>query len=125
MRRSGRDTVKRIVRSMGGNRTSGAARKCGITPGLFVISHGPGERSMRSVVAPHLARLPRWRIPHLLGALALVVSVGGPVVAARAQEEPLPPPEAVLPPMVVEAPPALSSSSEILIPGKSFELRPQ
>jgi outer membrane receptor protein involved in Fe transport len=49
----------------------------------------------------------------------------GPGPAARAQEEPLPAPEAVLPPMVVEAPPALSSSSEVLIPGQSFELRPQ
>ena len=51
-----------------------------------------------------------------------VLTTAGPGVA---QEEPLPPPEAVLPPLVVEAPPALSSSSEVLIPGKSFELRPQ
>src|SRR5262245_46156996 len=51
-----------------------------------------------------------------------ILTTAGPGVA---QEEPLPPPEAVLPSLVVEAPPALSSSSEVLIPGKSFELRPQ
>src|SRR6202022_2794597 len=34
-------------------------------------------------------------------------------------------PEAILPPVLVTAPPALSSSSEQLIPGKDFELRPQ
>ena len=55
----------------------------------------------------------------------LALAVVGGAAPARAQEEPLPPPEAVLPALVVEAPPALSSSSEILIPGKSFELRPQ
>jgi outer membrane receptor protein involved in Fe transport len=56
--------------------------------------------------------------------------------AGSAQPEPAPAPEevrpepepgreAVLAPLVVEAPPPLSSSSEILIPGKDFELRPQ
>src|SRR4029450_2575933 len=39
--------------------------------------------------------------------------------------EPESPPEAVLAPVVVTAPPPVSSSSEMLIPGRDFELRPQ
>ena len=47
---------------------------------------------------------------------------------AAAQDQPpasRPAFEAILPPVLVTAPPALSSSSEQLIPGKDFELRPQ
>src|SRR5262249_38423527 len=33
--------------------------------------------------------------------------------------------EATLPPVVVTAPPPVSASSEVLIPGRDFELRPQ
>src|SRR5262245_43080926 len=36
-----------------------------------------------------------------------------------------PPPPTVLEPVVVSAPPPVSASSEMLIPGKDFELRPQ
>jgi outer membrane receptor protein involved in Fe transport len=67
----------------------------------------------------------RGRPGRPLGALLLVLALFANAPGIFGQEEPLPPPEVVLPPMVVEAPPALSSSSEILIPGKSFELRPQ
>src|SRR6195256_225559 len=46
---------------------------------------------------------------------------------AAQDQAPAPPPafDAILPPVLVTAPPALSSSSEQLIPGKDFELRPQ
>ena len=63
-----------------------------------------------------------WRRWVAVAVFLTVLTTADPGVT---QEEPLPPPEAVLPPLVVEAPPALSSSSEVLIPGKSFELRPQ
>ncbi len=63
-----------------------------------------------------------WRRCVAAAVFLTALTTAGPGVT---QEEPLPPPEAVLPPLVVEAPPALSSSSEVLIPGKSFELRPQ
>src|SRR5262245_43970509 len=36
-----------------------------------------------------------------------------------------PPPPVVLPPITVTAPPPVSASSELLIPGRDFELRPQ
>ena len=47
--------------------------------------------------------------------------------SASAQEPQAPPPEPipVLPPMTVTAPPPVSSSSEQIIPGRDFELRPQ
>jgi outer membrane receptor protein involved in Fe transport len=57
-----------------------------------------------------------WPITALLG---LVLSPG-----AVAQEPP-PVPPAVLPTVTVTAPPLTSSSSELLIPGRDFELRPQ
>src|SRR5215831_80055 len=38
---------------------------------------------------------------------------------------PATPPPTVLEPVVVSAPPPVSASSEMLIPGKDFELRPQ
>src|SRR4030095_14153214 len=42
-----------------------------------------------------------------------------------APDQPESPSEAVLAPVVVTAPPPVSSSSEMLIPGRDFELRPQ
>src|SRR5262245_37276373 len=45
--------------------------------------------------------------------------------APGAPGQPESPPEAVLAPVVVTAPPPVSSSSEMLIPGRDFELRPQ
>lgn len=44
---------------------------------------------------------------------------------AWAQMVPSPAPEVVLPPVTVTAPPPLSSSSEQIIPGRDFEIRPQ
>lgn len=44
---------------------------------------------------------------------------------AGAQDTPPAPPVPALPPVVVTAPPATAASSEVLIPGKDFELRPQ
>jgi len=59
-----------------------------------------------------------------VAALALV----GRAALADAQEasgpQPAPPP-AVLEPVIVSAPPPVDSSSEQVIPGKDFELRPQ
>src|SRR2546428_10354628 len=43
---------------------------------------------------------------------------------ARAQA-PAEPPPTVLPPVIVEAPPPVAASSEVLIPSRDFELRPQ
>ena len=67
------------------------------------------------------AALALWGLAVLLGPL--------PASPAAAQDPPAPPlpaaPDAILPPVLVTAPPALSSSSEQLIPGKDFELRPQ
>src|SRR2546430_2945834 len=63
----------------------------------------------------------------------LVVLVGGSMTQAVSAQEPPPktqdapprPEEATLPPVVVTAPPPVSASSEVFIPGRDFELRPQ
>ncbi|HEY7250121.1 MAG TPA: Plug domain-containing protein, partial [Methylomirabilota bacterium] len=67
----------------------------------------------------------------------LVVPVGWilPLLLAGAAMAQTPPPaspgppdspsEAILAPVIVTAPPPVSSSSELLIPGRDFELRPQ
>jgi outer membrane receptor protein involved in Fe transport len=47
-----------------------------------------------------------------------------PTTPSPAQESP-PPREEMLAPVVVTAPPPVSASSEVFIPGKDFELRPQ
>jgi hypothetical protein len=47
----------------------------------------------------------------------------GSVVAVV--QEAAPSPRAILPPILVTAPPLSTSSSEQLIPGKDFELRPE
>jgi outer membrane receptor protein involved in Fe transport len=47
-----------------------------------------------------------------------------PTTPSPAQESP-PPREEILAPVVVTAPPPVSASSEVFIPGKDFELRPQ
>jgi outer membrane receptor protein involved in Fe transport len=63
-----------------------------------------------------LTRLRRqWGLGLLLGCL------GSATAAAQEQSAP----EAILAPVLVTAPPPLASSSEQLIPGKDFELRPQ
>jgi outer membrane receptor protein involved in Fe transport len=52
----------------------------------------------------------------------LVLAVAAPLEA----QEPTPPDKPdMLPPVVVTAPPPVSSSSEVLIPGRDFELRPE
>jgi hypothetical protein len=63
--------------------------------------------------------------------VVLLVLLCLPLTAA-AQQEPAVPPEPpvaaeeqVLPPLLVTAPPPISASSEMLIPGKDFELMPQ
>jgi outer membrane receptor protein involved in Fe transport len=63
------------------------------------------------------------RLRHLVLATAFTVAGAG----APAAQEPAPPPpaEITLPPVVVTAPPPIASSSEQLIPGKDFELRPE
>src|SRR3989442_3902659 len=61
------------------------------------------------------------------GGLVLAVTLLGAVGAApgtHAQEQPPPEAPAVLPPVVVTAPPPVAASSEVLIPGRYFELRP-
>ena len=63
-----------------------------------------------------------WRIA--CGSLAVVVLWWSAEAAAQpAAEPPLPP--TILSPVLVTAPPLFSSSSEQLIPGKDFELRPE
>src|SRR5262245_795056 len=49
-----------------------------------------------------------------------------PVPPSGSEEAaPSPPPPFMLPPVTVSAPPPVAASSELLIPGKDFELRPQ
>lgn len=60
------------------------------------------------------------------GLVVLLALLRAAPAAAQDQTPPSPPAlDAILPPVLVTAPPALSSSSEQLIPGKDFELRPQ
>jgi len=54
---------------------------------------------------------------------ALVVLAAQTSQAQETAEPPSAPP--VLPPVVVTAPPPVAASSEVLIPGRDFELRPQ
>jgi len=57
----------------------------------------------------------------------VAVTLLGAFVAApgtHAQDQPPPEAPAVLPPVVVTAPPPVAASSEVLIPGRDFELRP-
>jgi len=69
--------------------------------------------------------------PRFHAGLALLASVTlAPAAAAQApppttQETPPRTEEATLPPVVVTAPPPVSASSEVFIPGRDFELRPQ
>jgi outer membrane receptor protein involved in Fe transport len=48
-----------------------------------------------------------------------------PALPSDSQESASPPPPLLLDPVVVTAPPPVSSSSELYIPGRDFELRPQ
>ena len=61
------------------------------------------------------------------GGFVVAVTLLGAFVAApgtHAQDQPPPEAPAVLPPVVVTAPPPVAASSEVLIPGRDFELRP-
>ncbi len=60
-------------------------------------------------------------------AATVVTGIFGAATLAWAQEPETPPPAPVpvLPPVSVTAPPPVSSSSEQIIPGRDFELRPQ
>ena len=55
--------------------------------------------------------------------MAHVVSAQEP--APKPEEPPARPEEPTLPPVVVTAPPPVSSSSEVFIPGRDFQLRPE
>jgi len=82
--------------------------------------------------------------PRTLACLVILLGLWGATAVAQAQqpapaeqqpapapapsEQPAPgpsPAESVMPPVLVTAPPPVSSSSQQLIPGKDFELRPQ
>src|SRR5213594_2973396 len=70
--------------------------------------------------------------PRLLAGLVLLVGVASTATVVsgqepppKPQEPPARPEESVLPPVVVTAPPPISSSSEVFIPGRDFELMPQ
>lgn len=66
----------------------------------------------------------RW-VPWVLVGIALLGALGP--IPAHGQPPPPPPSESVpvLPQVLVTAPPPVSSSSQILIPGRDFELLPQ
>jgi len=83
-------------------------------------------------------------LPRTLACLVILLGLWGATAVAQAQqpapaeqqpapapapsEQPAPgpsPAESVMPPVLVTAPPPVSSSSQQLIPGKDFELRPQ
>jgi len=74
-----------------------------------------------------LTRISRRRlagIALLIGlSMAHVVSAQEP--APKPEEPPARPEEPTLPPVVVTAPPPVSSSSEVFIPGRDFQLRPE
>src|SRR5215475_4040228 len=78
-------------------------------------------------------RAQRWSLARWLATVVLVAGVSLARVAAaqepppKPQETPPTPPpeEATLPPVVVTAPPPISASSEVIIPGRDFELLPQ
>ncbi|MGH7345655.1 MAG: TonB-dependent receptor plug domain-containing protein, partial [Candidatus Rokuibacteriota bacterium] len=61
----------------------------------------------------------------LVGVASTATVVSGQEPSPKPQESPARPEESVLPPVVVTAPPPISSSSEVLIPGRDFELLPQ
>ena len=74
------------------------------------------------------------RPDRVIGVVAALVLQGLTTVAVAqepapretpAREPPAPSESLVLPPLLVTAPPPVSSSSEQLIPGKTFEVRPQ
>ena len=58
-------------------------------------------------------------------AAAAVVAAAYLRAGSAAAQAPAEPPPAVLPPVVVEAPAPVAASSEVLIPSRDFELRPQ
>jgi outer membrane receptor protein involved in Fe transport len=73
------------------------------------------------IIPVRLAAVPvGWVLSFLLAAAAAAQTPpsGSPA-------EPASPSEAILEPVIVTAPPPVSSSSELLIPGRDFELRPQ
>jgi outer membrane receptor protein involved in Fe transport len=55
----------------------------------------------------------------------VVAILGGLLYSSLAWGQTAPPAETVLPPVTVTAPPPVSSSSEQIIPGRDFEIRPQ
>jgi hypothetical protein len=75
------------------------------------------------VFAP-LSRRRRAGVALLIGlSMAHVVAAQEP--APKPEEPPARPEEPTLPPVVVTAPPPVSSSSEVFIPGRDFQLRPE
>jgi TonB-dependent Receptor Plug Domain len=68
----------------------------------------------------------RRRFGRAIAILGAVVVLAGFVSSPTTAQEPeTPGPVPVLPPVTVTAPPPVSSSSEQIIPGRDFELRPQ
>src|SRR5215510_13193156 len=74
-----------------------------------------------------------WSLVRRLAVAALLVGISLSRVVFAQEPTPKPqetppasrPEEATLPPVVVTAPPPISASSEVLIPGRDFELLPQ
>ncbi|PYM06648.1 MAG: hypothetical protein DMD82_08010 [Candidatus Rokuibacteriota bacterium] len=93
-----------------------------ITTATFLTLSGPAMNRRGS------------RPDRVIGVVAALVLQGLTTVAVAqepapretpAREPPAPSESLVLPPLLVTAPPPVSSSSEQLIPGKTFEVRPQ
>jgi len=79
-------------------------------------------------IRPLRSSFPRWiAVTALLAGVSLGRVVSAQEPAPKPQETPTTsrPEEATLPPVVVTAPPPVSASSEVLIPGRDFELLPQ
>src|SRR5262249_48982900 len=88
-----------------------------------------GRRARRPRLPPAFHRgitirqmITRARCRHIAAVLAGLLSVS---TLGWAQEREAPSPLPRLPPITVPAPPPVSSSSEQIIPGRDFELRPQ
>src|SRR5262247_1586633 len=61
----------------------------------------------------------------LVGVASTATVVSGQEPPPKPQEPPARPEEATLPPVVVTAPPPVAASSDVLVPHRDFELRPQ
>jgi outer membrane cobalamin receptor len=93
-------------------------RSCGITfPSMFILPLSSARLFAASALLVEVSTA---------GAVSAQENPSKPQEAPPKTQETSPrPEESILPPVVVTAPPPVSASSEVFIPGRDFELRPQ